>query len=79
MTSIHLTKTSQQHYIDELTCFLAITLTASAILAFNAIRKDDLKHERYAEYIFTISILGILGIILYISLYFWRTGGIPLT
>lgn len=78
MTSIHLTKSSQQHLIDELTCFLALILTATSILSFNAIRKDHIKHERYAEYLFAIAILGILGIVVYIALFFWVTGSIPL-
>ncbi|MCE2961745.1 MAG: hypothetical protein ACK5UE_00095 [Chitinophagales bacterium] len=77
LTSIHLTKSSQQHLIDELTCVLAFILTATSILSFNSIRKDNLNHERYAEYLFMGSIIGVLGIVIYIVLYFWMTGTIP--
>ena len=78
MTSIHLTKTAQQHFIDELTCFLAFVLTATSILSFNSIRKDNLRYERYAEYLFIAAVIGILGIVTYIAIFFWWTGSIPL-
>lgn len=76
MTSIRLSNTSENSLIDEFTSMVAMFLTISSILSFISIRTKLLKREqmleKYADYFFMISLIGIFGIIIFISLNFWQ-------
>jgi formate hydrogenlyase subunit 4 len=78
LTSIHLTNTSGMSFIDEFTSILSLLLTSTAILSFIAMRNDNLVLEKYADRLFLASILGIFGVISYITIVFWESGKIPL-
>lgn len=58
--------------IDELTSFIAVVLTLSCIISFASIRTLNAtsggRLEMIADYLFMISLFGILAIILLISL-----------
>jgi len=74
ITSLHIASQIETHIIDELTSVIAILLTFSCVFSFVSIRTTDLKKEKrletVADYLFVISLIGILIIILLITLNF---------
>ncbi len=74
ITSLHIANQSESHYIDELTSVVAVILTISCLFSFSAIRSNDQRrenlYESVADYLFVISLVGILVIILLITLNF---------
>ena len=74
ITSLHITNTSASSFIDELTSVIALLLTFSCLFSFISIRtKDQIKESRFetvAEYLFIVSLLGIVLIILLIFFHF---------
>jgi uncharacterized membrane protein len=76
MTSIRLSNTAENSLIDEFTSMVAMLLTISSILSFMSIRTKHVKREqmleKYADYFFMISLIGIFGIIVFIALNFWK-------
>lgn len=74
ITSLRIANKTENHLIDELTSLIAIMLTVSCIFSFNSIRTKNLKREQklevIADYLFIISLVGILTIILLITLNF---------
>ncbi len=74
ITSLHITSTAETHIIDEFTSVVAVLLTCSSILSFISIRTTnptrEMQLEKFADYFFIISLIGILIIILLITLNF---------
>jgi len=72
ITSIHISSHSETHYIDEFTSTVALLLTLSSIISFISIRTSNLTKEKrletIADYLFIVSLVGILIIILLIAL-----------
>lgn len=74
ITSLHIANLTETRIIDELTSFIAVLLTFSCIFSFGSIRTSNQKKERQletiADYLFVLSLIGILVIILLITLNF---------
>jgi hypothetical protein len=74
ITSLHIASVRENHIIDELTSVIALILTLSCIFSFISMRSSDIKREKrlevIAEYLFIISLVGILIIILLITFNF---------
>lgn len=72
ITSLHIANLTETHIIDELTSFIAVLLTFSCIFSFASIRTTNPKREKrletIADYLFVLSLIGILIIILLITL-----------
>lgn len=71
ITSLHIASVTETHIIDELTGIVAVLLTLSCVFSFISIRtvKDKKKElfETVADYVFLVSLIGILIIILLIA------------
>ncbi|PKP25118.1 MAG: hypothetical protein CVU03_09395 [Bacteroidetes bacterium HGW-Bacteroidetes-2] len=71
ITALHIDNRTELHFIDELTSGVAILLSLSCFYSFISIRtQNNLREKRWeniAEYIFIISLSGILLIILLIT------------
>lgn len=74
ITSLHIGSQVENHIIDELTSLVALLLTLSCVFSFISIKtKIESKEQRLesiANYLFIISLIGILIIILTITLNF---------
>lgn len=74
ITSLHIASQTETHIIDELTSCIAVLLTFSCIFSFASIRTSNQKKEKrletIADYLFVISLVGILIIILLIAFNF---------
>lgn len=72
ITSVHISSHSETHHIDEFTSAVALSLTLASIFSFISIRTSNLtkekKLETIADFLFIVSLIGILIIILLISL-----------
>lgn len=77
ITSLHFANKTENSLIDEFTSMIALLLTISSVFSFISIRTKDqvkeYKYEQIADYIFLISLIGIMGIILFIVISFWNT------
>ena len=71
ITSLHIANLTETHLIDELTSIVAVLLTFSCFFSFTSIRTVNIKREKLletiADYLFIISLVGILIIILIIT------------
>ena len=71
ITSLHIADKSKTHVIDELTSVVAILLAVSSVLSFISIRTSNAhlekRFETIADYLFVISLLGIVAIIFVIA------------
>jgi hypothetical protein len=76
LTSLHLTDKSENYIVHEFTSFVALLLTISSVFSFMSIRtsnvKKEIKLEKIADYLFISSLVGILGIIIFIIINFWQ-------
>ncbi len=76
ITSLHITDKAANTLIDEFTTFVALLLTASSIFSFAAIKtevqKNEQRLEKIADYLFVLSLIGILGIIIFMFITFWN-------
>ncbi|HZK96043.1 MAG TPA: hypothetical protein VFC67_17720 [Prolixibacteraceae bacterium] len=74
ITSLHLSTKIESSRIDEFTSVVALMLTLSCFFSFFSIRtKNNNKEKRFetiADYLFMLSLTGILIIILLITLNF---------
>jgi hypothetical protein len=74
ITSLHITNYSETSKVDEFTSVIALLLTFSCFCSFFAIRTKNLVLERRfetaADYLFIISLLGILVVILLLIMHF---------
>lgn len=74
ITSLHIGNLTETHIIDELTSVVGVLLTFSCIFSFSSIRTSNPKQEKrletIADYLFIISLVGILTIILLIAFNF---------
>lgn len=74
ITSLHIANQTESHLIDEFTSVIAALLTFSCVFSFISIRTQRARIEKLfesiADYIFIISLIGILIIILLITLNF---------
>jgi len=72
ITSLHFTDKAENSIVDELTSGVAILLTVSCLFSFFSIRSSnpivEKRLETIADYLFIISLLGILVIISLITL-----------
>jgi hypothetical protein len=72
ITSLHVTKRSDTSNIDEFTAFIALLIAFSCLCSFIALRTENIELEErietIAEYLFMISLLGIMFIILLLIL-----------
>jgi len=72
ITSMHFTDKAENSIVDELTSGVAILLTVSCLFSFFSIRStsqiNEKRLETIADYLFIISLLGILVIISLITL-----------
>jgi hypothetical protein len=76
ITSLHITNKAENTLIDEFTPVVALILTVSSVFSFISIRTEnsdrEFKFEKIADYLFLISLLGIFGIIVFITVYFFK-------
>lgn len=74
ITSLHIGNLTETHIIDELTSVIGVLLTFSCIFSFSSIRTSnpiqEKRLETIADYLFVISLLGILSIIILIAFNF---------
>lgn len=74
ITSLHMGSTIKTHFVDVVTSVVAILLTCSCVLSFISIRTQRPRAELYlettADYLFILSLIGILVIILMVTLEF---------
>ena len=71
ITSLHIADDTETHFIDEVTAVVGVLLTFSCLFSFISIRTKNIKRERSfettADYLFVISLIGILATILLIA------------
>lgn len=76
ITSLHFANMTENNLVDEFTSLVALLLTISSILSFISIRTHNAemehKAERIADYLFILSLIGIFGIIVFITVKFWQ-------
>ena len=76
ITSLHISNHAETSFIDEFTSVIALLLVFSCLFSFISIRtnneKREFRFETIADYLFLISLIGILIIILLISLNFLK-------
>ena len=76
ITSLHIANQTETHLVDELTSVVGVLLTFSCIFSFISIRTLNVQREKrletIADYLFVISLLGILTIILLIAFHFLK-------
>ena len=72
ITSLHVANRIETHIIDELTAIVAVFLTFSCVVSFISLKTTNQRREQrleaFANYMFIISLIGILVIILLITL-----------
>jgi|SRR4051812_24475744 hypothetical protein len=72
ITSFHVTNRSQNSIIDEFTSIIAFCLVVSCLFSFISIKTKNEKGEQVletiADYLFMLSLIGILLIVLLIAL-----------
>ncbi len=70
LISFHINNKTENSLIDEFTSVIALLLTISSIFSFVSIKTEnedrEYKLERMADYLFIISLIGILGIICFL-------------
>ena len=68
ITSLHITNKAASTVLDEFTSIIALMLAFSSLLSFMSIKTGNLvkekKYEAMADYLFIISLIGIVIIIL---------------
>lgn len=74
ITSVHLTNRASSSHIDEFTSVIAFFLILSSFFSFFSIQTKQMKRkvqfEKIADYLFVISLLGILLVILVLAFNF---------
>lgn len=72
ITSLHITNGAEASYVDEITSYVAILLICSCFFSFTSIKtlnpKREALLESIADYLFLISLSGILIVIVLITL-----------
>ena len=76
ITSLHISKESQNSLVDEFASLVALILTVSCVLSFASIKTDNIKREtileKTADVLFLIALLGIFVIILFLVVKLWN-------
>ena len=76
ITSLHISKESENSLVDEFTSLVALILTLSCFLSFASIKTDDIKKEtmleKTADILFLIALTGIFVIILFLVVKLWN-------
>jgi hypothetical protein len=76
ITSLHIANFSENHLIDEFTSVVAVMLTFSCIFSFLSIKTNHRQREKQletiADYLFFMSLVGILIIIVLVAFNFIR-------
>lgn len=74
ITSLHIADQTENYLVDEFTSIVAVFLTLSCVFSFVSIKtkkaKMESRLETIADYLFIISLIGILIIILLITFNF---------
>lgn len=76
ITSLHITDRITNTLIDEFASLIALLLTISSVFSFMSIRTENIEKEtlleKIADYLFFISLLGIFGIISFVTINCWN-------
>lgn len=76
ITSLHLTNKTENNLVDEFTSIVALLLTVSSFLSFITIKTKKAKREfileQISDYLFVTSLIGIFGIIIFITFTYWN-------
>jgi len=76
ITSLHITDKAEGTLIDEYTAVVAMLFAFSSIFSFISIRvgnsETEQKLEKIADYLFFAALAGILGIISFIIVAYWK-------
>jgi predicted membrane channel-forming protein YqfA (hemolysin III family) len=76
ITSLHFINKTENYRFDVFTALIALLLTCSSFFSFISIRTNNKKKEdlfeKIADYLFGFSLLGILGIIIFLTIVFWK-------
>lgn len=74
ITALHLSSENETSMIDEITSIIAILLIFSSVFSFISIRTEKSREERrlelIADYLFLLSLLGILVVVVFILINF---------
>ncbi|HMS30227.1 MAG: hypothetical protein IPQ10_05805 [Saprospiraceae bacterium] len=75
ITSLHFSNKADDNLIDEFTSLVALLLAVSSIFSFFSLRTENSRYsirlETIADYIFVVSLVGVLSIILFMLYLFW--------
>ncbi len=76
ITSLHISGEAEKSLMDECASVIALLLTASSLLSFVSIRSNaprlQRRSEAAADALFVAALLGIVGLILFITFSFWN-------
>ncbi len=76
ISSLHISRRTQNSLIDEIASIIGMLLTLSCILSFASIKTDNIKREeileRIADQLFIVALLGIFVIILFLTIKLWN-------
>jgi hypothetical protein len=74
ITSIHVSNTATTSFIDEFTSVIAVLLILSCMFSFASIKTEspvkEKRLEQIADYLFILSLVGILIVVISIALNF---------
>jgi len=76
ISSLHLSDKAGKSLIDEFTTIIVLLFACSSIFSFISIKTEnkekEYKFEQIADYLFISSLIGILGIVVFIIAEFWK-------
>ncbi|MBN8680333.1 MAG: hypothetical protein J0M29_19055 [Chitinophagales bacterium] len=76
ITSIHLSNQHKDNLVDEFMSVVALLLAISSLLSFASIKTQNLDREHRlesaADVLFLIALTGIVAIIAFMTVVFWR-------
>lgn len=76
ISSLHITRKSQNNLIDEITSIIALLLTLSSIFSFTSMKARTIEKEGFLEKMadgfFFAALVGIFAIILFLTIKLWN-------
>lgn len=76
ITSLHVSKESQNSLVDEFSSLVALLLTIACVFSFASLKTDDIRKEtvleKTADILFLIALLGIFVIIIFLVVKLWN-------